>query len=211
MADDADPRVRLCDRQEFSLGDRSDNDASNSSPAKLASESLGSIIISVVYVPREVDSSSEESNDSDEDATLVQALTKKTKAAAKEQAGNLREIGKTAETLALQAAQHADIMQDAHVKELDKSAWLRHILLDPDGESDPEGISVRNVDGIAGVDYLEDGHFVGRATTWVFAKVIEYRTYTLCGTPEYIAPEVLLNKGHIAFSIDDVIVVLVHI
>jgi len=35
-----------------------------------------------------------------------------------------------------------------------------------------------------------------KLTDFGFAKQIEYRTYTLCGTPEYIAPEVLLNKGH---------------
>lgn len=40
----------------------------------------------------------------------------------------------------------------------------------------------------------KDGYL--KLTDFGFAKIVEERTYTLCGTPEYIAPEVLLNKGH---------------
>jgi len=42
------------------------------------------------------------------------------------------------------------------------------------------------------------GNGYSKLTDFGFAKIIEpgQRTYTLCGTPEYIAPEVLLNKGH---------------
>lgn len=35
-----------------------------------------------------------------------------------------------------------------------------------------------------------------KITDFGFAKRVAFRTFTLCGTPEYIAPEVLLNKGH---------------
>jgi len=35
-----------------------------------------------------------------------------------------------------------------------------------------------------------------KLTDFGFAKYCEGRTYTLCGTPEYLAPEILLNKGH---------------
>lgn len=40
----------------------------------------------------------------------------------------------------------------------------------------------------------QDGYI--KITDFGFAKRVAFKTYTLCGTPEYIAPEVLLNKGH---------------
>lgn len=43
---------------------------------------------------------------------------------------------------------------------------------------------------------LIDGDGNVKITDFGFAKVIESRTYKLCGTPDYLAPEIILNKGH---------------
>ena len=35
-----------------------------------------------------------------------------------------------------------------------------------------------------------------KLTDFGFAKVVEDKTYTICGTPNYLAPEIILNEGH---------------
>ena len=70
------------------------------------------------------------------------------------------------------AAAHSHVTTK-ELQGLDRKMWLRHMALGGDGHSDPPGIEVRAVQGLAGVDYLQPGHVMG-ATTWVFGQVIDF-------------------------------------
>jgi serine/threonine protein kinase len=35
-----------------------------------------------------------------------------------------------------------------------------------------------------------------KITDFGFAKIIKDKSYTMCGTPEYLAPEIIMSKGH---------------
>lgn len=48
---------------------------------------------------------------------------------------------------------------------------------------------------------LIDKHGYLKITDFGFCKVLQGRTWTLCGTPEYLAPELILSKGY-GFSVD---------
>ena len=41
-----------------------------------------------------------------------------------------------------------------------------------------------------------DGDGYIKMVDFGFAKIVKNKTFTLCGTPEYMAPEIILRKGH---------------
>mmetsp|Transcript_2012 Transcript_2012/g.5431 ORF Transcript_2012/g.5431 Transcript_2012/m.5431 type:complete len:791 (-) Transcript_2012:683-3055(-) len=74
----------------------------------------------------------------------------------------------------------------------DVSIYIMQVLL-PIEYMHKQGIVHRDLK-LENILVAEDGAL--KLTDFGFAKYIQHRSYTLCGTPEYLAPELILEKGH---------------
>eukprot|EP01119_Soliformovum_irregulare_P003200 TRINITY_DN1353_c0_g1_i2.p1 TRINITY_DN1353_c0_g1~~TRINITY_DN1353_c0_g1_i2.p1 ORF type:complete len:685 (-),score=160.67 TRINITY_DN1353_c0_g1_i2:31-1869(-) len=61
------------------------------------------------------------------------------------------------------------IIDESITPEIERAKWLKHLMLSPDGRSDPKGIKVRPIEGLSGVDYV-DTNFKG--LSYVFGPII---------------------------------------
>jgi serine/threonine protein kinase len=56
--------------------------------------------------------------------------------------------------------------------------------------------SIPSIASVQPENLLIDGDGYLKLVDFGFAKVVRDKTFTLCGTPEYLAPELVLGRGH---------------
>ncbi len=79
-----------------------------------------------------------------------------------------------------------------HYSEKDSRFWAASIVLCL-GELRAQNIAYRDMKP---ENIMFDAGGYLKLVDFGLAKVVEDRTWTLCGTPDYLAPEIILSKGH---------------